>query len=184
MPILIPYTSLFGRIAQSVVDQISFLLVLYIVNKKFFPAMNSRIIDAFHFNNKAVYLQQKRLLSRYKALIYFLLISFELCILKDLLLYNLCMIFESFYANSCWYRVSLSFPAFTISDSHKSLLHTISEVILILAHFVDLIFFSNIITVNLIFVYKTSLQCIKRMDFYNKKRYRYRYQGFSAPLLS
>ena len=93
VPILIPYTSLFGRIAQSVVDQISFLLVLYIVNKKFFPAMNSRIIDAFHFNNTAVYLQQKRLLSRYKALIYFLLISFELCILKDLLLYNLCMIF-------------------------------------------------------------------------------------------
>ena len=52
--VLIPYTSLFGTIAQSVMDQISILIAIYIAKGKFFPAMNSRIIDAFHYNNVRV----------------------------------------------------------------------------------------------------------------------------------
>ena len=53
----IPYTKLFGTIAQSVMDQISILIAIYIAKRKFFPAMNSRIIDAFHYNNVRVYLE-------------------------------------------------------------------------------------------------------------------------------
>ena len=60
--VLIPYTSIFGSIAQSVMDQISILIAIYIAKRKFFPAMNSRIIDAFHYNNVRVCLEQKRLL--------------------------------------------------------------------------------------------------------------------------
>ena len=63
---LVPYTRIFGTIAQSVMDQISILIAIYIAKRKFFPAMNSRIIDAFHYNNIRVYLEQKRLLYRYK----------------------------------------------------------------------------------------------------------------------
>ena len=69
---LIPYTSIFGTIAQSVMDQISILIAIYIAKRKFFPAMNSRIIDAFHYNNVRVYLEQKWLLYMYKLLICFL----------------------------------------------------------------------------------------------------------------
>ena len=184
VPIMVPYTSLLGNITQSVVDQIVFFLVLYIANRKFIPAMNSRVIDAFHFNNKAVYLQQKRLLSRYKALIYFLLLSFELYILKDLFLYNLYIIFESICANSCWFRVTLTLPAFTISSPVDNFLIIFSEFLLLLAHLIDLIFYFNTIAINLIFIFITSQRCIKRMNFYNKKRYCYRYRVFSAPLLS
>ena len=182
--IMIPYASLFGRIARSVMDQIAFLLVLYIVNKKFFPAMNSRIIDAFHFNNTVVYLQQKRLLSRYKALIYFLLFSFELYILKDLLIYNLFILFESICENSCWFRVTLSLPEFTISNSVNITLLKISEYLLLLTHLIDLMFYINIIAVNLLFVFVFLLKCIHRIGIYNRKKYRYRYQVFSSPLLS
>ena len=184
VPSMIPSTSLFGIITSSLMNQIIFFLVLYIAKRKFFPAMNSRIIDAFHLNNTKVYLEQRRLLKRYKTLIYFLLFTFELYILKDLFLYNLYMMFESICFNSCWFLVTFSFPEFTISDSISHVLLKICYFLIISAHLIDLIFYFNIIIVNLVFIYILSLHCFKRMNFYNKKRYRYRYQGFSAPLLS
>ena len=46
IPITIPYISIFAQITQSFIDQVSFFVVLYIANKKFFPAMSSRVIDA------------------------------------------------------------------------------------------------------------------------------------------
>ena len=56
VPSMIPSTSLFCMVTLSLMNQISFFLVLYIAKRKFFPAMNSRIIDAFHLNNTKVYL--------------------------------------------------------------------------------------------------------------------------------
>ena len=87
--------------SPSVMDQISILIAIYIAKRKFFPAMNSRIIDAFHYNNVRVYLEQKRLLYRYKVLICFLTFTFEIYILKNLILYNLFVIFESISVNPC-----------------------------------------------------------------------------------
>ena len=182
--LMIPSVSLFGIIAYSSINQISFFFVLYIANRKFFPAMNSRIIDAFHLNNTKVYLEQRRLLKRYKTLIYFLLFTFELYILKDLLIYNLHLILESLSVNSCWFHVTFPFLAFTISDSLSHVILKISLYLLISVHVIDLIFYCNMMVVNLIFIYIFFLRCLKRMNFYNKKIYRYRYQGFSDPLLS
>ena len=184
VPLMIPSVSLFGKIVYGLKDQISFFFVLYIASRKFFPAMNSRIIDAFHLNNAKVYLEQRRLLKRYKSLIYFLLFTFELNILKDLLIYDLYLILESISVNSCWFHVTFSFPVFTISDSLSHVLLKISLYFSILTQLADLIFNFNMIVINLIFIYVLFLQCLKRMNFYNKKIYRYRYQGFSDPLLS
>ena len=184
VPLMIPSVSLFGTIAYSLINQISFFFVLYISSRKFFPAMNSRIIDAFHLNNAKVYLEQRRLLKRYMTLIYFLLLSFELYILKDVLLYSLYMILESISANSCWFHVTFSFPVFTVSDSLSNILHRISLYLLISARVIELIFIFNMVVTNSIFIYIFFLQCLKRMNFYNNKIYRYRYQGFSNPLLS
>ena len=184
VPLMIPSVSLFGIIAYSLKDQISFFFVLCIARWKFFPAMNSRIIDAFHLNNTKVYLEQRRLLKRYKTLIYFLFFSFELHILKDVFLYSLYMILESISVNSCWFHAAIFFPVFTISDSLSNILYGISFYVLISARVIGLIFNFNMVVVNLIFIYIFFLQCLKRMNFYNKKIYRYRYQGFSNPLLS
>ena len=184
VPSMIPSSSLFGMVTFSLMNQISLFFVLYIAKRKFFPAMSSRIIDAFHLNNTKVYLEQRRLLKRHKTLIYFLLFTFELYILKDLLFYNLYMILESICLNSCWFHVTLSFPEFTVSYSLNHVLFTISWFLIISAHLIDLIFYFNNIVVSLVFIYIFLLHCLKRMNFFNKKRYRYRYQGFSAPLLS
>ena len=47
----IPYTSLFGCVGLSIMDQINFFVTLYIARRKFFPALNSRVIDAYHLHN-------------------------------------------------------------------------------------------------------------------------------------
>ena len=183
VPLIIPSVNLFGIIAYSLKDQIILFFVLYIARRKFFPAMNSRIIDAFHLNNTKVYLEQRRLLKLHKTLIYFLLFSFELYILKDLLLFSLYMILESISVNSCWFHVTFSFPLFTVSYSLSHILYRISLYLLISARVIELIFNFNMVVINLIFIYIFFRQCLKRMNFYNLKIYRYRYQGFSAPLL-
>ena len=184
VPLIIPSVSLFGIVAYSLINQFSFFFVLYIASRKFFPAMNSRIIDAFHLNNTKVYLEQRRLLKRYKTLIYFLLFTFELKIFKDVLLFSLYMILETISVNSCWFRVTFSFLVFTISDSLSHVLYGISWYLLISARVIELIFNFNMVVINSIFICIFFLQCLKKMNFYNKKIYRYRYQGFSDPLLS
>ena len=181
--VLIPYTSLFGAIAQSVMDQISILIAIYIAKRKFFPAMNSRIIDAFHYNNVRVYLEQKRLLYRYKVLICFLTFTFEIYILKNLILYNLCVIFESISLDPCWFHVTLHLPTFKLSQSTNNILLLIVCYLNLIVHLTDIVVNINFILVNLTLIYCTTKIYFKRL-FCKKKTNCYRYQVLSASLLS
>ena len=179
----IPYTSLFGTIAQSVMDQISILIAIYIAKRKFFPAMNSRIIDAFHYNNVRVYLEQKRLLYRYKVLICFLAFTFEIYILKNLFIYNLFVILESISLNPCWFHVTLHLPTFKLSQYTSNILHLIVCYLSIIVNLTDIAVYINFILVNLTLIYCTTKIYFKRM-FCKKKTNCYRYQVLSASLLS
>ena len=179
----IPYTSIFGAIAEGLMDQISILIAIYIAKRKFFPAMNSRIIDAFHYNNVRVYLQQKRLLYRYKVLICFLTFTFEIYILKNLILFNLDMIFESISLNSCWFHVTLHLPTFKLSQSTNNILNVIGYYLSIIGYLTDIVVYINFILVNLTLIYYNTKMYFKRM-FCKKKTNCYRYQVLSASLLS
>ena len=180
---LIPYTSLFGTIAQSVMDQISILIAIYIAKRKFFPAMNSRIIDAFHYNNVRVYLEQKRLLYRYKLLICFLTFTFEIYILNNLIIYNLYVIFDSISWNPCWFHVTLHLPTFMLSQSTNNILNLIVDYLSMIVCLIDIVVYVNFILVNLTLIYCTTKIYFKRM-FCKKKTNCYRYQVLSASLLS
>ena len=181
--VLIPYTSLFGIIALSVMDQISILIAIYIAKRKFFPAMNSRIIDAFHYNNVRVYLEQKRLLYRYKVLICFLTFTFEIYILKNLMLYNLFVILDSISLNPCWFHVTLHLPTFKLSQYTSNILNLIGYYLGIIVYLTDIVVYINFILVNLTLIYCTTKIYFKRM-FCKKKTNCYRYQVLSASLLS
>ena len=181
--VLIPYTHLFGTIALSVMDQISILIAIYIAKRKFFPAMNSRIIDAFHYNNVRVYLEQKRLLYRYKVLICFLAITFDIYILKNLILYNLCIILDSISVNPCWFHVTLHLPTFKLSQSTSNILNLTADYLSIIVYLTDIVVYINFILVNLTLIYCTTKIYFKRM-FCKKKTNCYRYQVLSASLLS
>ena len=180
--ISIPGTRLFGTLAQSVMDQISILIAIDIAKRKFIPAMNSRIIDAFHYNNVRVYLEQKRLLYRYKVLICFLTFTFEIYILKNLILYNLYVILESISLNPCWFHVTLHFPTFKLSQSTNNILYLIVYYLSIIEHQTDIVVYMNFILVNLTLIYCTTRIYFKRM-FCKKKTNCYRYQVLSASLL-
>ena len=177
----IPYTSVFGFIADSVVDQLSFFVVLYIAKKKFFPAMNSRIIDAFHLHNTNVYLKQKRLLKLHKTLIFVFLFTFELYILKDLIFFNISMIIDSIYSGTRWFHVTYHFPTFSLSDSTKDILSQISICSYIISELINFIVYLNFIIVYLNFIYVTLKRSLKRRLEYGMQ---YRYQIFSEPLIS
>ena len=178
----IPYTSLFGSISQSVMDQISILIAIYIAKRRFFPAMNSRIIDAFHYNNVRVYLEQKRLLYRYKVLICFLTFTFEIYILKHLIIYNLYLILDSISWNPCWFHVTLHLPTFKLSQSTTNIFNLIDFYLGIIVYLTDIVVNINFILVNLTLIYCTSKIHFKRM-FCKKKTNCYRYQVLSASLL-
>ena len=177
----IPYTSVSDNIARSVMDQLSFFVVLYIAKKKFFPAMNSRIIDAFHLHNTNVYLKQKRLLKLHKTLIFVFLFTFELYILKDLIFFNISMIINSVSSDACWYHVIYHFSMFALSDSPKDILSQISVCSRIICDLMNFIVYLNFIIVYLNFTYVTLKRSLKRRFEY---RMQYRYRIFSAPLLS
>ena len=178
---LVPYTSIFGVIAQNLMDQISLLIVLFVARNKFLPAMNLRVNDAYHTNAK-MHLRQKGLLTQYKVVVSFFLITFEAAIINNFLKYNLYAIFESICINPCWFHVTHHFPMFTLSENIINILHQISSYSLILLHLTDVIIYFNFVLVNLTFLY------IKTKIFYTSRfchTTRYRYQGFSAsaPLL-
>ena len=177
---VIPYTSIFGYIARSVMDQLSFFVVLYIAKKKFLPAMNSRIIDAFHLHTN-VYLKQKRLLKQYKTLIFVFLFTFEMYVLKNLIFFNISTMIDSISSNSCWFYVTYHFPTFSLSDSTKDILSQISIYSYIISELIYSIVYLIFITIYLNFIYVTLKRSLKRRFEY---RMQYRFQICSAPLLS
>lgn len=178
IPETIPFTSIFGTIAQSVMDQFSFFVVLYIAKRKFFPAMNSRVIDAFHLHQPKIYLQQKKLLKLYKVLVSVLLVTFEIFILKNLVFYNLYMIFESICVNPCWFQVTYHLPNFIISDTTNQLLCRISSYLFIIAHLIDLIVYTIFFLISLVFILFAVVRFFEKVS--RNRRVLYRYQAYSA----
>ena len=177
----IPYTSLFGCICLSLMDQISFFVTLYIARGKFFPALNSRVIDAYHLHNTNVYLQQKRLLKQYRVIVFVFLFIFELYVLKNLIFFNLYAVFDTVGLNPCWFHVVYHFPMFSLNRSTRFLLQLLSYYFLVIDHLINIIIYVNIIIVSINIMYVSVRRWI-RQTFWNRQTYRY--QVFSDPLLA
>ena len=172
-------TSLLGDIVLSLINQTSFFIVLYIAKEKFFPAMRSRVIDAFHLHDTDIYLQQKRLLKQFRLLVPVFLLTFELYIIKDGFFYNLFLVIESICHNPCWFHVKYKIPNFALPVATINILMTISYYALIIVHFADLIIFCIYIIVNSTFLFILTHNYL-RSRF---KKHRFRYHVCSAPLL-
>lgn len=183
IPIAIPYISIFAEIIQSLMDQVSLFVALYIAKKKFFPAMNSRVIDAFHLPDTTCCLQQMRLLRQYKVLVLVLLLTFEAYILKDIIFYNLTILFQSLSVNSCWFPVTFHLPVsiFTLSESTQNVLAQASYYSVFVVQILDILVCLNLIVVNLNIVYVIGKKYLKSKF---STKILFRYQIHSAPLLS
>ena len=120
-------------------DQISFFIALYIAKWKFLPALKSRNQSAWHTLHKYEYFKQLRFALLYKYLIIFIMATFEMVILRDLIFYNGYVIFESISSNSCWFSVAYHFPVFKLSAPIVSILVYSSLCFLIVVRFFDII---------------------------------------------
>ena len=181
IPIAVPYISIFGKVLQSLMNQINFLVVIYIAKKRFFPAMNSRVIDAFHLFGTDQYLKQKKLLMIYQRLVCFFSFTFELFILKDLILDNFQIFSKVISVPPCWIFTSYHLHIFTISQYKRHILTEIGVYCWIIVEIINFVIYTSLILVNLNFIIIIAKK-------YYKERFRksitYRYQIFSAPLLS
>ena len=171
------YPRIYAKIVQSLMDQVSMIIVLYISRKKFFPAMNSRVIDAFHLNSFSVYNKQKRLLRRYKVLVNFLLITFELYVLKDLFLNNTYLILHNLGVDSCLNESYLIFPVPGYSTAEY--LYYIGYIFLLFVPLVDSIVYFNMCLVNSAFICSLAIRFVWRRFFL---RLPHRFHVLATPL--
>ena len=171
------YPWMYAKIVQGLMDQVSMIIVLYISRKKFFPAMNSRVIDAFHLNSFQVYNKQKRLLRRYKVLVNFLLITFELYVLTDLFLYNIYLILHNLGVNSCLNQSYLIFPVPGYSTAE--FLYSTSYIFLLFLPLVDSIVYFNMCLVNFAFICSLAIRFVRRRFFL---RLPHRFHVLATPL--
>ena len=173
------YPDLYAKIVQSLMDQVSLIVVLYISKKKFFPAMNSRVIDAFHLNSLSVYNTQKRLLRRYKLLVKFFLITLELYVLKDLFLYNTFLFLHSLGIKSCLnhskYYLIFPVPGYSTTE----FLYNISYIFLFFVPVVDSIVYFNICLVNIVFIGSLAIRFVGRKFFLRQP---HRFHVLTVPL--
>ena len=150
---IIPYTSLVFAMIQSIMDQIGFFILLYIVRKNFFPAMHSR--GRFVLQNintekekRIESRKQERLLKLYKYVIVFSMITFEMRILKDLVFYNGYIILESISVDPCWFTVTYQLPVFKLSAPTINIMFYIGLGFLVAVKFIDIIVFFNFTVMN------------------------------------
>ena len=167
LPIVIPSISIFVYISHTLVDQINVFAVVYIAKNNFFPAMNSRVIDAYHSSiTNVVYLQIQKLYRAYRTLIYLFVIVFELYVLKNMIFYNLYVVLESISLNSCWFHVTYHLPILQLSEHTKYILSQLSEFMLDIVRLIDLTVYCSFIILNVNFIV-----IVKR--FFKKTQYRY-----------
>ena len=159
------HSHLDAKFLQSFMDQFSLIVVFYISKKKFFPAMNSRVIDAFHLNSLPVYNKQRRLLRQYKVLVKFILFNLELYIFKDIFLFDIYLTLSALGVNSCFndseYYLIFPGPGFATGK----FLYNISYIFLFFVPIMDTIFYFNMCFVNFAFICSLAIRSVRRRFF-------------------
>ena len=145
--------------------------------------MYSRVNEAYHTRSISIYQQQVFLLKQYKILVIVSLITFELYIFKNIVFFNLYVLFESLCINPCWFHDNYFFPVFTISSSTNHLLHLISDYFLIIGHFIDIIVYLSFIILSLAFILSPLYRYLKERFLPNKKIRFHGHTHFASPLL-
>ena len=175
---IIPYTSLAFAMIQSLMDQIGFFILLYIVRKRFFPAMHSRGRYALQNidtekRKRIESRKQETLLKLYKYVIVFFMITFEIGILKALIFYNGVIILESISINPCWFTVTYQLPVFQLSALTVNILFYIGLGFLTAEEFINIIVFFNFTLMNVTIDFVTSWPRLRQQFAMRNKSYRF-----------
>ena len=145
---VIPYTGLFGEILQNLTDVCIFLFVLYIAKRKFFPAMHSRVKEAFNIYGIPGYNKQKQFLKNYRRISTFLMITFGIFALKNIFLNSGLVLIESISEDSCWFHATYGFPRFTLPKAISDEILLIEATLNLSIGLVDFVIYFNFVVVN------------------------------------
>ena len=177
----IPYTGLFGEILQNLTDVCIFFVVLCIAKRKFFPAMHSRVKEAFNIYGIRGYYEQKQFLKNYRRISTFLMTTFGIFALKSIFLNSGFVLIESISEDSCWFHATYGFPKFTIPKSIKNEFLLIEEYLLLLANLLDFVTYFNFVVVNIVCIYIVVRKYITQ-TLIKPRCYRYRLCYYEASL--
>lgn len=169
---MVPCTSLFGVILQSIMGTGN-VLVAWLVSRRFFFAMERRVNEAFHTRNIAMKNTQERLLRQYSCVIPTILIAFGVYYLSSGVFLNLHLLIESIVFNSCWLGVTFGIQyEFHLTEEVKHYLLLINFIFAVVARLITIISYLLILILNLKLIYKS----VRRAS----KSYKYRYKCFSG----
>ena len=175
---IIPYTSLVFALIQSLITQIIFFILIYIVRKKFFPAMHSRGRYALQNidtekRRRIETRKQETLLKIYKYVIIFFMMTFQINILSGLIFFNGYIILESISVNPCWFTVTYQLPVFQLSAPTVKILSYISLGFLVGMRLIGIIVYFNFTLMNLTINCVISWPRLRQQFAMRNKSYRF-----------
>ena len=162
MFMMVPYTSILGKVAQTILSLVSFCILLYIGRYRCFPALTSGVKEAHRIHSYNLYQKKKRYLRQYKILFITLLIAFLIFLVRDLVFYNIFLASESVIMNPCWFHATYHMPYLNAYVRTIDTFVFNTEYFLVFVHSFDLLGYSFFIVVNLTVFFFLVLKFVKQ----------------------
>ena len=167
----IPYTSLFGKITQSLLDSYCVYIAFYIARNKYTLAMNSRIAEAYHHCSEEGYLKRRNLLKLNRILVFLIIASLGIYVHNNLFVFIPYAILNSISLNSCWFYVTYHIPMFELSEPVVTVLLFISNYLWLFYRFIEVFVFVCFTFLNLVNIYQICLLAPRKISFLRKNYY-------------
>ena len=145
---VVPYTSILGKIFQTLLNIVSFIIVLLIAWYRYFPALKSRIGNTNNLFGSIEYKRQKKYLFCYKIIFICLILIFQIFILRDILFYAVFLASEAVSMNPCWFHVSYHSLVFNLYSDTVNALVSKQKCLLVLVYVCDVIGYSSFVVIN------------------------------------
>ena len=173
----IPYTILFGKILQNLIDSYCVYIAFYIAKKKFSLGMNGGFADKYPYCSD----EDDQALKQRKTIVFLIITSLGVYIHSNLFVFMPYAILNSISLNSCWFHVTHRIPMFELSGSVVNTLLTISNYMLLFYRVIEVFVFVCFTLINLVYICKICLHAFKKTFC---QRQTYPLQELSRSLLS
>ena len=146
--LVVPYTSILGKIFQTLLNIVSVIIVLLIAWYKYFPAVKRHFVNTKNLFGSIKYKRQKKYLCCYKIIFSCFILIFQIFILRDILFYSVFLASEEVAMNPCWFRVRYHSLVFNLySDTVSALVNT-QKFLMMLVYMCDIIGYSSFVGIN------------------------------------
>ena len=133
---LVPYTNILGKIAQTIMSIVSYIILLYVGKYKCIPALKDGVKEACRVQSNNVY-HRKNYLRQFKILFIILSLAFLIFLVRDLISYNIFIANESVVMNPCWLHDAYNSHYLNMYVRTINFVVSKSQYLLVLVHVLD-----------------------------------------------